>query len=150
MSLTRTILAAALSAGFLFPYQRNRSTEGSVRYKYDTPGTKLQGTLVKRKVYGPPGYGETPAKDAKETILILKLPHAIDVQPAANAEANRSVNLDPAMNILEVQLIPSRSRPLDSDELVGKSVTTTGTLNESVTASQRTKVWMDLQSIDPN
>jgi hypothetical protein len=116
---------------------------------YDSPGTKLEGTLVERKVYGPPGYGETPARDAKETILVLKLSHPVTVEPAANAEANGSPNLEPVRNVPEVQLILSRSYTVNTRKLVGKRVTATGTLNESITASQRTKVWMFVQALSP-
>jgi hypothetical protein len=43
-------------------------------YKYDTAGVRLEGRLIERKVYGPPGYGETPAKDQRSSIFVLKLP----------------------------------------------------------------------------
>jgi hypothetical protein len=117
-------------------------------YRYDTAGTTLQGTLIERKVYGPPGYGETPAQDAHETILILKLPHPISVEPAANADGNGTPNLDPAKNVREVQLFISRSQATDARKLLGAMVIATGTLNESITASQRTKVWLDVKAIN--
>lgn len=117
-------------------------------YKYDTPETRLEGTLVERKVYGPPGYGETPRKDAKETILVLKLSHAIAVEPAGNAEASGSPNLDAAKGVIEVQLFLNSSVAVDTKKLVGTMITATGTLNESVTASQRTKVWMHVQRLE--
>ena len=37
-------------------------------YKCDTPGIQLEGTLTRRTFYGPPGFGETPAKDAREKV----------------------------------------------------------------------------------
>jgi hypothetical protein len=117
-------------------------------YKYDTPKTKLEGILVERKVYGPPGYGETPAKDVRETILVLKLPRPIAVKPAQDAEAKSSFNQDPANNVREVQLFLSHDQTWNTKALLGRVVIATGTLNESVTASQRTKVWLSLQKLD--
>ena len=117
-------------------------------YRYDTAGITLHGSLIERKVYGPPGYGETPAKDARETILILKLPQPMSVEPAANAEANGSPNLDPAKNVREVRLHMSRSQAVDARRLLGRKVTATGTLKESITAVQRTKVWLVVNSLN--
>jgi len=121
--------------------------ETSYSYNYDTPGIWLEGMLVERKVYGPPGYGETPAKDARTTILVLMLSHPISVDPAANADAGKTANLDPVKNVRDVQLFVSQSRTADARKLVGQVVTATGTLNESITASQYTKVWLDTKSL---
>lgn len=117
-------------------------------YRYDTVGITLHGTLIQRKVYGSPGYGETPAQDAHDTILILKLPHPISVKPAANAEANGSPNLDPAKNVRDVQLHMNRPQAIHARRLLGRKVTAIGTLNESITAVQRTKVWMEVKSLN--
>jgi len=117
-------------------------------YRYDTAGVTLHGTLIQRRVHGPPGYGETPAQDAHETILILKLPHPISVKPAANAEANGSPNLDPAKNVREVQLHMNRPQAVHARRLLGRKVTATGTLNESITAVQRTKVWLEVKTLN--
>lgn len=122
-------------------------SEHEASYKYETPGVQLEGTLIERKVYGPPGYGETPAKDARATILVLKLAHGISVEPAANAEATGSASLDPVKNVREVQLFVDPSRKADARKLVGRVVTATGTLNESITASQYTKVWLDAKTL---
>ena len=117
-------------------------------YRYDTAGITLKGTLIERRVYGPPGYGETPAEDAHETILILRLPHPVSVEPAENAEANNSPNLDPAKNVREVQLFMNQPKIAEARRLLGRMVTSTGTLNESITAAQRTKVWLDVKSLN--
>lgn len=104
---------------------------------------------MERKVYGPPGYGETPAQDAHTTILVLKLPHPISVEPVPNADASKTANLDPAKNVQEVQLFVSQSRAADARKLVGQMITATGTLNESITASQYTKVWLQVNTLEP-
>jgi len=152
-ALTAVLVGVVIMGNSEFSVAQQKAATGSelkTSYKYDTPGVQLKGTLAERKVYGPPGYGETPAKDARETILILKLSHGIAVEPTTNAKANGSANLDPAKNVREVQLFVSRSQTAGARKLVGRIVTATGTLNESITASQYTKVWLDVKTLDPN
>ena len=116
-------------------------------YPYDTAGITLHGTLIERKVHRPRGHGETPAQGAYETILLLKLPQPISVKPADNAEANGSPNLDTAKNVREVQLYVRRLQAVEARKLLRRMVTATGTLNESITAVQHTKVWLDVKSL---
>ena len=117
-------------------------------YRYDTAGITLHGTLIERKVHQPQRHGEIPAQDSHETILFLKLPQPISVNPADNAEANGSPNLDPAKNVREVQLYMRRLQAVEARKLLRRIVTATGTLNESITAVQRTKVWLDVKSLN--
>jgi hypothetical protein len=72
----------------------------------------------------------------------------MSVKPAANAEANGSPNLDPAKNVREVQLHMNRAQAVHARRLLGRKVTATGTLNESITAVQRTKVWLEVKSLN--
>lgn len=103
---------------------------------------------MQRKVYGPPGYGETPARDAKGSILVLKLSQQISVKPAKNAAANGSVDLDPAEGVRDVQLFLDAPLKTGAYKLLGQEITAIGTLNESITAAQYTKVWMDVKTLD--
>ena len=119
-----------------------------VSYRYDTAGVRLEGTLTERKEYGPPGYGETPSKDERDTILVLKLSSPISVQPTANAEASGSASLDPVKDVHEVQLFIPKPRIADARKLLGKIVVAVGTLNEAAAPSQYTKVWLDTQSVN--
>jgi hypothetical protein len=128
---------------------QNTASETASSYHYDSAGIRLEGTLIERKVYGPPGYGETPAKDERDTHLILKLSHAITVEPTANAEANGSASLDPEKNIDEVQLFVAPSRTAEARKLLGKLVVAVGTLNEAAAPSQYTKVWLDTKTFNP-
>lgn len=118
-------------------------------YHYDIEGVRLEGTLTERKVYGPPGYGETPAKDERATIFVLRLPHAISVEPLADAKAKDSPNLDIARDVREVQLFIGRSHVADARKLVAQNVVATGVLNEAVAPSQYTKVWLDTKTLSP-
>lgn len=144
-----------VAAGLLLGYQAKPSippntaphTQHKESYQYDVPGVTLHGRLIQRKVYGPPGYGETPATDAKASIFVLKLSHQISVEPAEHADANDGVDLDPAEGVLELQLFLRFPPRVDVRKLAGHDVTATGTLNESITASQYTKVWMDVTTL---
>jgi hypothetical protein len=118
-------------------------------YHYDVEGIQLEGMLGERKVYGPPGFGETPAKDERATILILRLPRGITVEPLAHSKAKDSPNLDTARNIHEVQLFVGRSQTAAARKLLGKNVVVVGTLNEAVAPSQYTKVWLDTKTLSP-
>jgi hypothetical protein len=77
----------------------------------------------------------------------LKLPHGISVEPAVNAEANGSANLDSAPNVQEVQFFIARAQVAAAQKLIGHLITADGTLNESLTASQYTKVWLDVKTL---
>jgi hypothetical protein len=118
-------------------------------YHYDVEGIQLEGMLGELKVYGPPGFGETPDQDERATILILKLPRAITVEPLAHAKAKDSPNLATARNIHEVQLFVGRSQTAEARKLLGKNVVVVGTLNEAVAPSQYTKVWLDTKTLSP-
>ncbi|HZU33736.1 MAG TPA: hypothetical protein VFB79_21660 [Candidatus Angelobacter sp.] len=108
--ITGIIFLVGFSGPSIAQQKSVTASQSEPRYEYDTAGMRMEGTLVERRVYGPPDYGETPAKDAKERILILKLAHAISVEPTADAQANGSVNLDPARHIQELQLFISRAK----------------------------------------
>jgi hypothetical protein len=147
--------AAAAVGGVIFlfnPQLNNAQQKGSNAAKqqrclqYDTPGVQLTGTLRTRKVFGPPGYGETPARDQRTTILILKFKHSVCVDPTADAETARSANLDHADNVREMQLFMNESQAAIARRLNGRAVAVNGTLNESITAGQYTKVWLDAKS----
>ena len=143
--------AAALFMGHLgaCAAQQKVASGTAPVYQYDSAGIRLEGTLTERKVYGPPGYGETPAKDERDTILVLKLSQAISVQPTANAQANGSASLDPQKNVQEVQLFVDRSQTAEAHKLLGKVVVAVGTLNEAAAPSQYTKVWLDTKTLNP-
>ena len=144
-----TLGAAALLMGHLgaCAAQQKIASGTSPVYQYDSAGIRLEGVLIERKVYGPPGYGETPSKDKRDTILILKLLKAISVEPTANAQANGSASLDPEKNVHEVQLFVDRSRTAEARKLLGKTIVAEGTLNEAAAPSQYTKVWLDMKTL---
>lgn len=125
------------------------ATAGEASYRYETPGIQLEGRLIKRKVFGPPGYGETPARDERDTIFILKLPHPITVEPLPGVVAKSDPNAETFKHVLEVQLFVAHDMASDAEKMVGKLVAATGVLNEHVAPSDYTDVWMAVKAINP-
>jgi hypothetical protein len=129
--------------------QQNKTsgTAPEVTYKYDTEGVRLEGTLTERTFYGPPGFGETPAKDARDKVLVLKLKLPISVEPTPDAEAKGSESLDPFKHIRDVQLFIPREKNVDARKMLGGTVVAVGTLREAVSPGQHTKVTMDVNTL---
>lgn len=148
LSTVILMLAFAVQPGGCVAQQKTARSSTQAGYKYDTAGAVIEGTLTEREVYGPPGYGETPSKDERRSIFVLKLSQPIAVSPLANTTEKNSANLDAVRNIHEVQLFVSRLQAADVRKLIGRIVVAVGTLNEAVAPSQYTKVWLDVQSLD--
>ncbi len=142
------VFASYLAIGSCLAQEKPKNEVFPV-YAYDTAGITLKGRLVERQVYGPPGYGETPTEDSRDFILILKLGRKISVKPSPTASATGSASLDSVENVREVQLFVSRIQKAEVHKLIGKDVIAVGTLNEAITASQYTKVWLDVKTIKP-
>lgn len=118
-------------------------------YKCDTPGIQLEGTLTQRTFYGPPGFGETPAKDLHDKVLVLKLAKPITVAPIEGAEAKNSTNLSTFKHVRQIQLFfgGSRSAETDARKLLDKSVVAVGNLDEATAPRQYTEVTMDVKTL---
>jgi hypothetical protein len=76
-------------AGNCVALQNTSDGKQETHYKCDPNGVQLEGMLTARTFYGPPGFGETPSKDAREKALILKLSKPITVDPIADVKANK-------------------------------------------------------------
>jgi len=118
-------------------------------YKCDTPGIHLEGMLTERMFYGPPGFGETPAKDLHDKVLVLKLAKPITVVPIEGAEPKNSTNLSTFKHVQQIQLFfdGSRSAETDGRKLLGKSVVAVGNLDEATAPRQYTDVTMDVKTL---
>jgi hypothetical protein len=131
---------------------QSSTTAREPSYKCDTSGVRLEGTLIERTFYGPPGFGETPATDAKEKVLVLNLSQSITVAPIDDSGARDSVSLVTLKHIRQVQLFAFLN-PDDgtkAHKLVGRRVTIVGTLSEAVAPSEHLKVSMEVESIIGN
>ncbi len=114
-------------------------------YKCDTPGIQLEGMLTQRMFYGPPGFGETPAKDAREKVYLLKLERPVTMNPIDYPKAKTCWDAFP--HVREVQLFIASENKMNAGRLVGKAVLANGTIRESDAPSEHTKVTMDVKSL---
>jgi hypothetical protein len=114
-------------------------------YKCDTPGIELEGMLTQRTFYGPPGFGETPAKDAREKVYLLKLERPVTMTPIDDPKAKTCWDAFP--HVREVQLFIAPGSKMDTSRLLGKAVLATGIIRESDAPSEHTKVTMDVKTL---
>jgi len=119
-------------------------------FKFDTPNVKLEGTLSERVFYGPPGFGETPDKDAREKVFVLTLEQPITAVPIEDAETKGSSSLSIHRNVRAVQLFifPSAKRE-QARMLIGKTVVAIGTLDEATAPSEHLEVSMRVEALNP-
>jgi hypothetical protein len=117
-------------------------------FKCDTAGVQLQGVLTARTFYGPPGFGETPAQDAREKALILKLPKPITVDPIEDVKAQSCWGNFPHLAAVQLFIFPE-AKLADARKLVGKEVVATGTLREGDAPSEHTKVILEVKAVEP-
>ena len=117
-------------------------------YKYDHAGTRLNGRVIQRSVYGPPGYGEAPATGPKVKITILQLDCPIDIRPERNAKAPETSNLTYFHKIKEIQLFfDNKAQKHFALQHLGRTVIVNGRLEEAVAGGEYTKVIMTVEQI---
>jgi hypothetical protein len=75
------------------------------RYFYEPDTATVNGTIIRQTFYGPPGYGESPETDSKETYYLLVVSQAIKV--FSNSEEQEAGGTDvTAQNVDTIQLVP--------------------------------------------
>jgi hypothetical protein len=84
----------------------------------------LTGTLAREVHLGPPNYGENPATDEKDSIVVLRLSKPITACGDANAD-----RADTSRHVGKVQLIKAPHAVLSN---LGASVNVVGTLQHAV------------------
>jgi len=99
----------------------------------------LTGVLRLEVHLGPPGYGETPARDERDTILVLELPSPIPVCPDFGQNSRDSV-----AHIRRLQLT---GRALDGFKALGTRVTVYGSLSRAALGSDFLPVGLSADSI---
>lgn len=150
-----TVLIATMLGGSLAGHPRAFAgqqspvapTDQELHYKCDTEGVRLEGTLTERTFYGPPGFGETPKKDLRDKVLVLKLTKPITVEPTENAEAKGSTSLNTLRHVHQIQLFLDSAQTAEGRKLAGKTVVVAGTLEEATAPRQYTDVSMDVKTI---
>lgn len=121
-----------------------RSQERIVRCH--EPGVRLEGTLVRRWFYGPPGFGETPKLDAREEVFVLQLAHPIKLVAPPNPTKDETCG-DELSHITQVQVWAFHEQK-EIRENVGKVVAITGTLDEDPSPGAHINVQITPESIE--
>jgi hypothetical protein len=108
---------------------------------YDGDPLVLTGVVIERTFYGPPGYGENPKEDARETQALLRLdaPLCVDTNPSDPDEI-----YERADNQREITLVPNWKH---IKPYLGRHVEVTGTLFGAVTGHHHTDVLMSVKKI---
>ncbi len=109
-------------------------------YKFEPSVATLVGQLVKKEFYGPPGYGEDPKIDSKESAAILLLSSPIKVFAEKDDQFNETRD-----NIKEVQLINIKRIALSN--FFQKKVKVTGKLTSAITGHHHTDVLIEIDEI---
>jgi hypothetical protein len=110
---------------------------------YDAPAVMLRGTLFNRIFFGPPGYGETPAQDAREHVFLLLLdaPICVSGHPGDDSAEYHS-------NIIVVQLAAIHIDVELLKKAMGLRISARGELFPALTGHHRTPVLLDVRSIE--
>jgi hypothetical protein len=109
--------------------------------RVDQDPVRLSGTLLEEQKLGPPGYGETPQKDERITILLLRLDQPINV--CSDSAVDSSAAMVPTHDL---QLVGHLDRG-SVHQHVGREITVYGTLRRQVWGTDYTQVLVRVDSI---
>lgn len=107
-------------------------------FSYEPHVYSFTGTLNYVMFYGPPGFGEDTANDAKEWDYILELDKPISILADSGNDFN-----DAKSNIQELQILTDT----DLKQQIHQKVTLTGTLFGAQTAHHHTEVLLDARKL---
>ena len=98
----------------------------------------IPGVLTRRMVWGPPNYGETPKRDTRYAIWVLKLDFLTPVMVDAETGGPTSV-----VKMRTMQVTGSQASLHGYDDFLNRHVIVTGTLWTAVGPLQRTPATLD-------
>jgi hypothetical protein len=110
-------------------------------------GIRLEGTLVRRWFYGPPGFGETPKRDARDEVFVLQLAHPITVLAPPDPTKDETC-ADKLAHVTKVQVWAFQEHQTEIREKTGKAVAITGTLDEDPAPGAHINVQITPESIE--
>jgi hypothetical protein len=114
-------------------------------YFYEPRLSTLSGTLVQKQFYSRPNYGQTPEKDEKVMVYILKTDYPINVLPATSDQAPETGD-KPVKDIQEIQVYTNGNK-IDFKKLEGRKVKLQGSLQHDLNGNHYTKVLMKVESV---
>jgi hypothetical protein len=110
--------------------------------KYEPSNVTLTGRPVSRTFYGPPGYGEDPKTDSRESQYILILDPPVDVAGDPNEPMYA-----PERRVTRVTLVVFDFKAHPVKPLLGHRVEVRGTLYHAHTGHHHTRVLIQVTSI---
>lgn len=112
-------------------------------YYFEPSVSIIEGTLISRLYYGPPGYGEDPDNDEQRYQFILQLDNPIGVIAEDTDEFNSSIS-----DVLEIQLVLRGEHYMDmARQHKNKHVKIQGTLFSALTGYHYTEVLIVVDEI---
>lgn len=114
-------------------------------YGYDPAVATISGTLTEKQFYGRPNYGETPDKDEKVTVFILKPDYPVNVLAAPNQPDSETADKT-IRNITGIQAYSTNKNEVLSKKL-NQKVTLKGVLFIGRSGGHYTKVVMEVRKI---
>ena len=108
----------------------------------------MTGKVVLRTFFGPPGYGENPKTDSKESQYIMVLDTTIDVIGMSQDEYF-PYDRQTERRVKEITLVIDDFKTTPERTFLRKHVAVEGTLVHAYTGHHHTKVLMDVSSIRP-
>jgi hypothetical protein len=134
--MTVAIAGLALSVVRLVPGAQSTCAH------YEPEVVHLSGHLSIDKEYGPPNYGETPAKDEKLHVAILHLTHPLDV-----CGDTRDATTSESFKGLQVVQLNFSNLHTDPKRYVDQNISVKGTLYRGISGYHYTDVLMTVDSV---
>ena len=103
--------------------------------EYEPAVVTLTGTITRHMEYGPPGYGEDPAHDAKEVYWYLELNNPICV----NGKDEDSPDMQGEKDVRKLQIVYPMGYPKGGG-WIGHRASITGTLFHAISGHHHTNV----------
>ncbi len=114
-------------------------------YRFEPAVSVISGTIVIKQFYGAPNYGETPEKDEKVGVYILKPDYPVnvfaDLDPKDPETADKTIT-----NITEIQVY-SPDKKIDLKNYEGKRIQLNGLLFTGRSGHHYTNVLMEVKKI---
>ncbi len=120
------------------------SKTGKNEYRYEPLVSEISGTLTEKMFYGRPNYGETPEKDEKIMVLVLKPDYPINV--LADSKQDPEISDKTIHGITEIQVYTNYKK-FDLKNLKNKKVKLQGLLQARRTGEQFTKVLLEVKKV---
>jgi hypothetical protein len=130
----KTLLLIALLCTTALSVQAQRK-----QVHYEPEKVALTGKVVLRTFYGPPGYGESPKTDSRESQYILLLDRSIDVLGSPDFEAEHGVK--------QITLVVFDFKSTPVRPWLHKRVTIEGKLFHAISGHHHTRVLIEVSTI---